>query len=61
LDLNTAVMAWLRLGQVYDLKGQHAEAIQAYRKTLNTAPRSAPALEAEGYISAPYRRKPATG
>ncbi len=61
LDLNTAVMAWLRLGQVYDLKGEHAQAVQAYRETLNTAPRSAPAAEAEGYISVPYRRKPPTG
>ncbi len=61
LDLNTAVMAWLRLGQVYDLKGQHGQAIKAYRETLKTAPHSAPALEAEGYISSPYHRKGSTG
>jgi len=61
LDLNTAVMAWLRLGQVYDLKGEHAQAVKAYRETLKTAPQSAPALEAEGYISTPYHRKPTTG
>jgi len=61
LDLNTAVMAWLRLGQVYDLKGEHAQAVEAYRETLKTAPHSAPALEAEGYISSPYHRKQATG
>jgi tetratricopeptide (TPR) repeat protein len=57
LDLNTAVMAWLRLGQVYDLKGEHSQAVEAYRETLKTAPKSAPATEAEGYISNPYRRK----
>jgi tetratricopeptide (TPR) repeat protein len=61
LDLSTAVMAWLRLGQVYDLKGERAQAIQAYRETLKTAPRSAPALEAEGYISSPYHRKSPSG
>jgi tetratricopeptide (TPR) repeat protein len=61
LDLSTAVMAWLRLGQVYDLKGDRAQAIEAYQETLKTAPRSAPALEAEGYISTPYRRKPPAG
>lgn len=61
LDLSTAVMAWLRLGQVYDLKGDRTAAIQAYRETLKTAPRSAPALEAEGYISNPYHRKSPSG
>lgn len=57
LDLNTAVMAWLRLGQVYDLEGKHQDAVQAYRETMKTAPRSEAALEAKGYISNPYRRK----
>jgi len=61
LDLSTAVMAWLRLGQVYDLKGDRERAIRAYRETLKTAPRSAPAMEAESYISTPYRRKPTAG
>lgn len=61
LDLSTAVMAWLRLGQVYDLKGDRTQAIQAYRQTLKTAPRSAPALEAEGYIANPYHRKSPSG
>jgi len=57
LDLNTAVMAWLRLGQVYDLEGKHQDAIQAYRETMKTAPKSEAALEAKSYISSPYRRK----
>jgi tetratricopeptide (TPR) repeat protein len=57
LDLNTAVMAWLRLGQVYDLQGRHKDAVAAYRETMKTAPKSEAALEAKSYISNPYRRK----
>lgn len=57
LDLNTAVLAWLRLGQVYDLKGNHERAIEAYRETMMTAPKSETALEARSYIANPYRRK----
>ena len=34
LDLNTAVLAWLRLGQVEDLQGHHAEAVPAYREAI---------------------------
>ncbi len=60
LDLSTAVMAWLRLGQVYDLQGRREDAVQAYRESMRTAPDSEPALEAKGYISNPYRRKRAT-
>lgn len=61
LDLGTAVMAWLRLGQVYDLKGQRQDAVEAYRATVKTAPESEAANEAKGYISSPYRRKRNTG
>ncbi|MBV9303702.1 MAG: tetratricopeptide repeat protein [Acidobacteriaceae bacterium] len=61
VDLGTAVMAWLRLGQVYDLEGKHAQAIEAYRETMRTAPESAAALEAKSYISSPYRRKRSAG
>lgn len=57
LDLNTAVMAWLRLGQIYDLRGQHVYAVGAYRQTASVAPKSDAALEAKGYISSPYHRK----
>ncbi len=57
LDLNTAVLAWLRLGQVYDLQGNHSEAIGAYRETMKTAPKSEAASEAKGYINSPYRRR----
>lgn len=61
LDLSTAVLAWLRLGQVYDLQGDHREATEAYRQTMKTAPRSEVAAEARSYISNPYRRKHSTG
>jgi tetratricopeptide (TPR) repeat protein len=61
LDLNTAVMAWLRLGQVYDLEGKRQDAVQAYRQTVKTAPKSEAAVEAKSYISSPYRRKRNSG
>jgi tetratricopeptide (TPR) repeat protein len=61
LDLGTAVMAWLRLGQVYDLEGQHEHAVEAYRETMKAAPQSAAATEAKSYISTPYRRKRMAG
>jgi tetratricopeptide (TPR) repeat protein len=61
LDLGTAVMAWLRLGQVYDLKGNHKQAMDAYRETMKTAPESAAATEAKSYMSNPYRRKRSAG
>jgi tetratricopeptide (TPR) repeat protein len=57
LDLSTATMAWLRLGQVYDLLGDREPALEAYRKTVSTAPNSEVAKEATDYIDKPYRRK----
>jgi tetratricopeptide (TPR) repeat protein len=57
LDLNTAVLAWLRLGQVQDLQGHHAEAVPAYREAIRTAPKSEAAAEAKGYMDRPYKRK----
>ncbi len=61
LNLSTAVLAWLRLGQVYDLQGDHREATDAYRQSIKTAPKSEVAAEAKSYISNPYRRKRSTG
>jgi len=57
LDLNTAVTAWLRLGQTYDLTGQRAKAIEAYRAAMALAPQSEQAREARAYLSAPYKRR----
>jgi tetratricopeptide (TPR) repeat protein len=61
VDLNTAVMAWLRLGQVYDLRGSHQQAVHAYRETIKTAPGSDIAAEARNYITSPYRRTRTSG
>ncbi len=61
LDLNTAVLAWLRLGQVQDLKGNHQAAVEAYRQAVTVAPKSGAAAEAKNYISNPYRGKRAAG
>ncbi|MGA2327569.1 MAG: tetratricopeptide repeat protein [Bryobacteraceae bacterium] len=57
LDLNTGVMAWMRLGQIYDLKGQRALAIDAYRHAMAFAPDSDAARESRQYLVSPYRRK----
>jgi tetratricopeptide (TPR) repeat protein len=61
LDLNTAVMSWLRLGQTYDLERRRDPAIEAYRQAIKTAPDSEAAAEARGYISHPYERKKSSG
>ena len=56
LDLNTGVLAWMRLGQLYDLKGQRASAQQAYRRAIAFAPASDAAAESRRYLNSPYRR-----
>jgi len=60
LDLNTALLSWMRLGQIYDLEGHHAAAVAAYRKAIAMAPRSDVGKESRGYIAKPYRIKNAT-
>jgi tetratricopeptide (TPR) repeat protein len=57
LDLNTGVLGWLRLGQIYDLKGQRGLAIEAYRHAMAFAPDSDAARESRQYLVSPYRRK----
>lgn len=61
LDLNTGVLAWMRLGQIQDLKGQRAAAVEAYRRAIAFAPDSDAAKESRGYISNPYRRRRKAG
>lgn len=56
LDLNTGVLAWLRLGQIYDLTGRRAPAVDAYKRAVAFAPQAEAAREARRYLSAPYRR-----
>ena len=56
LDKHTSVMAWMRLGQLNDLRGRRSEAIQAYKQAITVAPESEVAKESRRYISSPYRR-----
>jgi tetratricopeptide (TPR) repeat protein len=56
LDLNTGVYAWLRLGQIYDLRHQRQQAVEAYRKAIAYAPEAEAAQESKKYLSTPYRR-----
>jgi tetratricopeptide (TPR) repeat protein len=56
VDLNTGVLAWMRLGQIYDMKQRRAEAVEAYKRAIAFAPQADAAKESRGYISSPYRR-----
>ncbi len=56
VDLNTGVLAWMRVGQIYDLKQRHGLAVEAYKKAMAYAPEAEAARESRRYISAPYRR-----
>ncbi|HTR39576.1 MAG TPA: tetratricopeptide repeat protein [Bryobacteraceae bacterium] len=56
LDLNTAIMAWMRLGQTYDLEGQRKVAVAAYREAVAMAPNSEVGKESQRYIGRPYKR-----
>jgi tetratricopeptide (TPR) repeat protein len=57
LDLNTEVLAWLRLGQTHDLLRQRKQAIAAYRHVIRIAPDSARAKQSRRYLRTPYKRK----
>lgn len=57
LDLNSAVLTFLRIGQVYDLRNDRRNARTAYEQAIRTAPNSDAAAEAKRYISSPYRRQ----
>ena len=57
LDLSTGVLAWMRLGQLHDLKGNRDSAIVAYKQAVAFAPKSEVANESKRYIGSPYRRK----
>jgi len=56
VDLNVGVLAWLRMGQIYDLKHRRAEAMDAYRKAIAYAPQAEAAQDAKRYLSTPYKR-----
>jgi len=56
LDLHTSVMAWLRLGQAYDMRKQRALARPAYLAAIRAAPESDGAKEARHYVDKAYVR-----
>lgn len=56
LDLNTGSMAWLRLGQCYDMKQQREPAREAYRQAVALAPDSDAARQSRDFLGKPYRR-----
>jgi predicted Zn-dependent protease len=56
LDLNTGLLAALRLGQTFDLMGKRAEAQQAYRLGIELAPSSEIAKECQQYLGRAYKR-----
>jgi tetratricopeptide (TPR) repeat protein len=57
LDLNTGVLAWMRIGQIYDLKRSRPLALEAYKKAIAFAPQAEAARESRRYLSASYRRE----
>lgn len=57
LDLNTAILSWMRLGQIYDLKGSRKQAVDAYKEAVALAPQSDAAKEPRQYMSSPYKRE----
>ena len=57
VDLNTGVLAWMRVGQIYDLTKQHGLAIEAYKKAIAYAPEAEAAKESRRYIASPYHRE----
>jgi len=56
LDVNTAMNAWMRLGQAYDLLGKRSQAVAAYQQAVNAAPESDAGRESKRYLNSPYRR-----
>ncbi|MDX1983198.1 MAG: tetratricopeptide repeat protein [Bryobacteraceae bacterium] len=56
MDLNSGSMAWLRLGQSYDMKQNRDLAVAAYQRTISLAPDSDAARQARDFLRKPYRR-----
>ena len=57
LDLNTGLLACLRLGQTLDLLNRHPEAVEAYKQGIALSPNSDFAKECNRYAKRPYKRK----
>jgi tetratricopeptide (TPR) repeat protein len=58
VDLNTGAYAFLRIGQIQDLKNRRGLALEAYRKAIAYAPEAEAAQESQKYLNRPYRRAP---
>jgi tetratricopeptide (TPR) repeat protein len=56
VDLNTGALAWLRMGQIYDMKHRRPEALDAYRKAIACAPQTQAAQDARKHLATPYHR-----
>jgi tetratricopeptide (TPR) repeat protein len=56
VDLNTGVLAYLRMGQIYDMKQRRQEAVAAYQKAIAYAPGAEAAQESRKYLATPYSR-----
>jgi tetratricopeptide (TPR) repeat protein len=56
MDTASAGSAWLRLGQIYDLKGQREQAVDAYREAMKIAPETDAAEQAKLLVSTKYKR-----
>jgi len=56
LDLNTGVLAFMRQGQIYDLKNRHTLAVKSYQQAMKFAPEAEAARESQHYINSPYTR-----
>ncbi len=56
IDPNTAMNAWLRTGQCYDMEGRRVRAAEAFRQAVEGAPDSDAGKEARKYLTSPYRR-----
>ena len=56
LDLSAGCTSWMRLGQIYDLKGLHSNAVGAYKEAMALSPNSEVGRESRSYIDRPYHR-----
>ncbi len=57
LEVWAAGIAWVRLGQIYDLKGQRQQAVAAYQKAMQVAPVTDAFEEAKRYVSSKYKEQ----
>lgn len=56
MDLQTEQMAWLRLGQIHDMRGERKEAVAAYQQAILCGPQSEAAHYARDYVGSRYHR-----